>query len=717
MTAVLGLAAGCAGPPMVEAPLFDVRHRPIVLTERRALALPNAPPGTRFVRGWRFEESNEGFRAYQAGTEASIEIVQLAARERELLLEVAEGSGGVDAEVRVVGPAGELGRFALSGLVAVPLPADLGFGRVPLELEFSTGVELMRATLSVAAPPGALEIEGNDAFQSGWSAVDVVRWVEGGARLVGELDVPPKGSRLRRFTIAVDHGEGRAVDVFDSTTTPTTGGRHHWPFEVPLRDRPGLVRVRLTAEGGDSAGYWRGLRVVAPRGRPKSPPVRVPDPPRVIVVYVLDALRADHVGHLGSAIGASPCIDRLAAEGAAFTRHFSVAPNTGPATKALFTGHGFIVGRGLAASGPVTLAEGFAANGYVTASFSSNPHLSPSFGLTRGFEHVELLPLVQDHRTEGGVTINDSAVRVHASALSWLDERQDDDPLFLYLHTLQPHNPYTPPEPYPHMFVNDEAVRLDGRTRTLGAIRDLEREVSADDQDALRQRYAANLAANDAELCGLVEELERRFQGELMLVVTSDHGEELFDHDGVLHGYTLYDEMLHVPLVVWWPDVIAPRVIDHPTGTLDLHATLLSLVETPQPRAPEEGEPLWPSLLGATNTDGEPNLLFATAPGLRFAAMARSNRRKLVLCPRPRLAWGMGLGRGRTHEAEYLFDLETDPGEHSNLAGRSELEADWLWSRLQGWQATWRERQPPVFERTEVDEVTRRQLEALGYVD
>jgi arylsulfatase A-like enzyme len=255
---------------------------------------------------------------------------------------------------------------------------------------------------------------------------------------------------------------------------------------------------------------------------------------------------------------------------------------------------------------------------------------------------------------------------------------------------------------------------LDGRTRTLASIRDHERDVTLEDQDWVRQRYTANLAYNDAELCGLVEELERRYPGEVMLAVTSDHGEELFDHDGVLHGYTLYDEMLHVPLVVWWPGKVPLTVIDQATDTLDLHATLRGLVGQ---RRPENSNGLWGAIAGSAGTTGEPPLHFATAPGLRWAAMARSEWWKLILVPRPRLEWGMGRGRGRTHEAEYLFHLESDPGEHSNLAGWPSLEADWLWSRLQAWQAAWRARQPQEVDGRKIDEATKRQLEALGYVD
>lgn len=709
---VLVLACGRTTP--VKEPLVDSRHRPLVLTERRALALPNGPPGTRFVRGWRFEESDDGLSIRPAGTSASIEIVQLVARERDLVLEVAGDSGGAIASVHARAPGGQLGNFDLTGNVLIPLPANLGIGRVPIELEFSEAVELIGATVSAAAPRGRVEVEGVDVIQSGWSAVDFVRWVDGDARLVGELEPPPGMSPNQKFSVVIDRGDGQAVTVFETDVSKSARSGNVRFFDLPLLVESGLVRIRLTAEGRGPSARWRDLRLVGRRSQPTRLPEPAPDPPRLVVVYVFDALRADHIGHLGSKLGASPCIDRLASEGATFTNHYSVAPNTGPATKSLFTGYGFLLGRGLSASGPETLAEVFSGSGFVTASFSSNPHLSPSFGLTRGFDHVGFLPLDQDYSLGGEVTINDSAGRVHEATLRWLDGRRDENPAFLYLHTLNPHNPYTPPEPFPSRFVGAAAAGFDGRTRTLASIRDRERDVTLEEQDGVRQRYTANLAYNDAELCGLVEELERRYPGEVMLAVTSDHGEELFDHDGVLHGYTLYDEMLHVPLVVWWPGNVPPTVIDRATDTLDLHATLRGLVRR---RRPEESNGLWDAIVGSAGATGEQSLHFATAPGLRGAAMARSDGWKLILVPRPRLDWGMGRGRGRTHEAEYLFHLESDPGERSNLAGSPSLETDWLWSRLQAWQAAWRARQPQEVGRREIDEATKRQLEALGYVD
>ena len=545
--------------------------------------------------------------------------------------------------------------------------------------------------------------------------IDFVRWVEPGTRLVGEFVPPPNASSEQRFALVFGRGDGFLETVVEIQPLDRPTGER-FSLQIPTRETAGLVRIRLVAEGSGGAGRWRGLRLRSREPKKVTAVVRVPEPPRLVVVYVLDALRADAVGHLGSVPDVTPCIDRLAAEGAVFANHFSVAPNTGPATISLFTGYGFLRGRMIPEPGPQTLAEDFSDAGYRTVSISSNPHLSPSFGLTRGFEDVVFEAIDEDFHEEVRSTINNSAERVHRETLRWLDGLSADERAFLYLHTLNPHNPYTPPEPFPSRFVRLVGSSIDGGTKTLAAIRGRSMKVSPEDEQRIREWYTAGVAYNDDALCGLVEELNRRYRDDFLLVVTSDHGEELFDHEGVLHGYTLYDELLHVPLVVWWPGVVHPIRIGAATDTLDLTAALRALVMRRGVVGPTDGLDLWTEIGGAQATGGGPALHFATAPGLRRAAVARSGHWKLVLAPRPRFNWGMGKGRGRSHDAEYVFNLVDDPGERVNLAGTDDLEVDWLRARLQGWVDYWDSRQPEADD-SRPDEETRRRLEALGYVD
>jgi arylsulfatase A-like enzyme len=687
----------------------------MVFVEGRKLALPNSGPGNRFVNGWLFDKEPGGLTIEPAGGSARLEVIQLRSLSRTLALSTVGGAAGpaVTAEIG----SRQLEVRTSDSAVEISLPADLAQGRHLIDLVFAedADVRLSGAVVSAAVKAGGARVNGDEVVHHPWSVADFVRWVDADATLVGEFVPPPGATPDQRFALILDRGDGLLETVFEVRSMALSGERPV-PIRASLRKTAGLVRIRLLAEGDGPAGRWRRLRLQSRRPAPVVATPGVSNPPRIVVVYVLDALRADVVGHLGSDLGATPCIDRLAAEGAVFANHFSVAPNTGPATKSLFTGFGFLRGRTIPEGGPRTLAEDFAGAGYRTVSISSNPHLSPSFGLTRGFDEVLFEPLDEVFDDGHAPTVNDSAERVHRAALKWLDGVAAEDRVFLYLHTLNPHNPYTPPPPFPSRFLRTTGSWIDGGTKTLAAIRDRKTEVSPADEQRIREWYTAGVAYNDAALCGLIEELRRRFGDRILLVVTSDHGEELFDHGGVLHGYTLYDELLHEPLVAWWPERIRPTRTQTATDTLDLTATLRALIGSPQAAAEEDGEALWRLLDGGSVPSSSRALHFATAPGLRRAAMVRSGSWKLILAPRPRFGWGMGRGRGRTHDSEYVFNLVDDPGEERNLAGAADLEVDWLRLQLRAWMDAWQARQPAIDDSLP-DEETRRQLEALGYTE
>jgi len=695
--------------------LIDALQPPIVLMEARKLALPNRGPGNRFVSGWLFDSARGGPTIEPAGGSARLEVVQLRPRPRTLVLATSGDTVGVAVNAAIGSRRLEV--RTSESTIEIRLPGDLEQGRHVVDLEFAdrTRLAISGAALSTAAPSGKVDLDGDDIVHEPWSAIDFVRWVEPGTSLKGEFVASPNATPDQRFALTLDQGDGILETVVDIRPSSHPSGET-FSLQVPLRETAGLVRIRLVAEGRGAAGKWRGLRLRSHQPNPRTDLGSVPDPPRLVVVYVLDALRADAVGSPASDPGTTPCLNRIAAEGAVFSNHFSVAPNTGPATKSLFTGFGFLRGRTIPDAEPMTLAEDFAGAGYRTVSISSNPHLSPSFGLTRGFDDVVFEAIDEGFEDAVLPAINNSADRVHQAALKWLDGLQPEERAFLYLHTLNPHNPYTPPEPYPSRFVQAHRVSIDGGTKTLADIRERKREVSPEDERRIREWYTAGVAYNDDVLCDLVEELNRRYRGDFLLVVTSDHGEELFDHDGVLHGYTLYDELLRVPLVVWWPGAVRPIRIGAATDTLDLTAGLQALIEARRDENPQTGARMWTAISSGTEGVREPALHFATAPGLGRAAMVRSERWKLILVPRPRFGWGMGRGRGRTHDAEYVFNLTEDPGERINLAGSADLEVDWLRARLAGWVEYWDSRQPEADD-TLPDEETRRRLEALGYVD
>lgn len=715
---VLALLLGCSGTPSIPSgpvrPLIDGDHAPDILVERREIAWPPSLDGGRFLTGW-LAERRPGGRVLM-GQAARLELVNLEGKDRTLAIDFADPP--LQGKVRVRAGGREVGAFPLADPLEIPLPlSTLPLGRVPVDLTFEAGpVAVVAAAIRAPSTAGEAKVEGADLVQSGASLVDLVRPVSGGEVLVGSFAPPGSPRSGQSFELTLERGDGRVAQRF--SWTPGWWRRGRQTISLPVGEAKGFVRVRLRASGAGPAGRWQSLRLAggAMESREETAAEPRKDPPRLVVVYVMDALRADRPGYLGGLAEASPTWDRLAREGMAFRAHRSVAPNTLPSTKSLFTGRHFVARGGwklVPEDGP-TLAEIFRAAGYRTGLFSGNPHVSAAFGTDRGFEHTAPEVLIDSYAGAGGPPYNDNAARVDAAALAWLRSLPPGAKAFLYLHTIHPHNPYDPPDPFRSRFTAGIDSTLAGDTETLTGIKQKRIAASPADRKRLAGLYTGSFAYNDAELGGFLTGLAAWAPpAETLVAVTSDHGEELFDHGGVLHGYTLYEEMLRIPLVLWAPGRLRPAAVATPTNTLDLHVTLLELAGL-KPAKGAEGR----SLLRSGREDGEP-LRLAAASSLKGGIYAASSDHfKLVWAPRTGLGWGMGEGLGRSRDPEYLFDLVKDPGETVNLtgfAGTGGLEVAWLRSRLLAWvqrrDGAEEPGQPPV------DRETRDRLRALGYAN
>lgn len=707
--------AGCGSKVETSRPFIDSSHSADVLVEQRALSNPRSIDQNRLLRGWRFVRHEDRPRWIPNAPESVVEIVHLGRRPRQLIIEVKEYRTGDSVRVRV----GEnsLGSFPISERVEIDLPADLPLGRVAIKLGFSNRETTVLAGLSISpnAAKGAVVIEPGVIEQNGWSAVEAVHRVAAGARFTVDFHPPAMAEPGRRFVVAVQREHEPAVEIFSWDSGVTLEKTGLLNVDVPLGEAAGLVRIRLAAEGTGAIARWVDPRIVEIRNPPETDsPISPGEPPRLVVLYVMDALRSDHLERLAPYGILTPTLNGIATEGVSFVNHFAVAPNTPPSTRALFSGLVMLDDRQLPFPGPPRLAEVFRESGYRTVSITGNPHLSPELDLGTGFESVELLRVREDHNPEHPPTVNTSAEILHEAATRWIDDLGREERGFLYLHSMNPHNPYTPPPELEDRIAPSGSSDIDGRTRTLVAIRDLQREVNPADVDLLRGLYAACVAYNDRELTKLIDTINRSFDPEeVLLVITSDHGEELVDHGGVLHGYTLYDEMLRIPLIIRWPTRIAPTTIASLTNTLDLHGTLIELV-APGSGA-STGTPLWPRILDRDAPAPVHQVTFAAAPGLAGGLMARSRRWKLISVPRDGVRRGQGKGLGRSWDLEYVFDLESDPSELHNLAGASDLEVAWLRTRLMAWVKVQQALQPSPGDQV-MDDETRDQLKALGYV-
>lgn len=442
------------------------------------------------------------------------------------------------------------------------------------------------------------------------------------------------------------------------------------------------------------------------------------DPRPDIVLISIDSLRPDHLGAYGYAPPTSPTIDRLAAEGVVFENAVSTTSWTLPAHAAMFTGlydsaHGALDIDDRLAAGHTTLAESLRDAGYRTAGFFGGPFLHPTFGLDQGFE------VYRSAMTVVGDDAPDEAIRGYADYAShrdvtgprtverfrrWL-ETADPCPTFVFLHLWDVHYDYIPPERYVRLFDPDYEGEIDGvdfiRNEAISAgmaPRDLEHVVAL---------YDGEIRFTDDTIRQLLEDFERaRGLDDAIVVVTSDHGDEFFEHQRKGHQKTLFEEVVRVPLIVRWPGRAEAglRVADQ-VRLIDLMPTLLEAagVEEP-PRV--QGRDIAPLLSGGS-LPPQPALLELVCLG-RDQRAWRSNERKLILDRSAGLGW--------------LFDLVSDPREqHALQPGTPEFDARiaGLKARLDAELAAASAWGEAIGDRegAEVDADMLERLRALGYVE
>jgi arylsulfatase A-like enzyme len=380
---------------------------------------------------------------------------------------------------------------------------------------------------------------------------------------------------------------------------------------------------------------------------------------------MLDSCRADRLGTLGYPRATTPRIDRLAAdpEATVFARHFAQAPHTKASTASLFTSlypfeHGVYVedllteialapgrfrDRGLPESA-ATLAEGFRGAGYRTLAAVAIGHLSPASGFAQGFDRY-----LTAERSTGDLAYLDAALDFLAESTS---------PAFVYLHLRACHNPF-PASRRDAGFLRELAGEVDER-RLLGALdvgslefklalRSGAATLDERQRDYLSAVYDSTLRRVDEEYVGhAVDRLRREgLYDRTLLVLSADHGEELLEHGGYAHGHAVWNEIVHVPLVVKFarggrPPGLPARV-ERVTETIDLFPALLGAVGAPAP-ARISGRDLF------AGAEVEP-LAFAQAPGSWTVV---------------RMPWKVVVDEAARRAR--LFDLARDPGERADLA-------------------------------------------------
>lgn len=312
--------------------------------------------------------------------------------------------------------------------------------------------------------------------------------------------------------------------------------------------------------------------------RPPALPAGDPARPDILLVSI-DTLRADHLSAWGYERPTSPFLDRLAAEGQRYAHARSPSPWTLPAHTTLLTGqlpwtHGVTEDRFRLPETTPVLPEALGRAGYRTAGFVSTLYVSRIFGFERGFQHFEDFGIHDEKQNLGGSVRVD---RVVDEALTWWSRQPAGEPIFLFLHTYDAHYAYDPPEPFASTF--DRPPR-EGDARYKNYFHYLDKPLDADQLAHQRAQYDEAILWIDHQLARLDERL-RAAGRRVRWVVTADHGEEFGERGSWGHAHTLYAEQLHVPLIIGERGG-APgegRVVQGAVGLQDIAPTIASWAE------------------------------------------------------------------------------------------------------------------------------------------
>jgi arylsulfatase A-like enzyme len=401
-----------------------------------------------------------------------------------------------------------------------------------------------------------------------------------------------------------------------------------------------------------------------------------------VVYIVIDTLRADHLGCYGYKRNTSPNIDRLASEGVLFEHAFPSDVPTQPAYTSMFTGlrgiHTGIISHSyfetLSEDTPV-LPELLAQNGVTTAAVSTLYTMRRWFA--RGFEY-NMNPAAGNRRKLQQV----DAEEINAFAIPWIEEHKDE-PFFLFLHYWDPHGLYIPPEKYRGLFYDGDPYDPDNHSLdylkshpvwafTKAQVDSIGENIT--DLEYVISQYDAEIRYVDDQVQLVFDTLDRLgLSDDTLIILTSDHGESMGEHNFYFDHFEVYDTTIHVPLIMKHPQVlpkgkrvdeliqstvsIAPTVLNHCGFEPPAHMKGLDLVEI------AKGGPGYPEIV--------------SNQGLWTAKRAIRTKEWKLIKTSHKAFWD-------TPERE-LFKIDEDPGETVNLAESRPDVVDMLELRLHRW--------------------------------
>ncbi|MDP8235267.1 MAG: sulfatase [Candidatus Erginobacter occultus] len=456
---------------------------------------------------------------------------------------------------------------------------------------------------------------------------------------------------------------------------------------------------RSSSGRGKLRGRWRllagGLLIFGlSRCRPAAPG------PNIILISI-DTLRADRLGCYGYRFDTTPAMDRLASRSTVFRQAITPVPRTAPSVASILTGlyphtHG-VRSNWIPLPGEFpALAELLRNRGYRTAAIVGNYVLKRQYsGFDRGFELFDdRMPARELNRD----IWEKSASDITASALRWLEENREEQ-FFLWLHYQDPHGPYIAPPEYGDFFARSEEdpipADLVPAYQLLPWIPEQNGQVDA---EAYRASYDREIKYCDDAIGQLLGELTRLGLDDTVIILVSDHGESLGEHEYFFeHGGFIYDPSSRVVLIVHLPGLAGPGEVDGQVSVLSIAPTLLELAGVPVPA--EMAAPSLLPLLRGTKDRIEETIFIERLNKLKAV---RTSRWKYI--------------RNLQNSREELYDLKNDPGETQNLSELNPGICREMNRQLEAWMNP--ADRIPLTEVREmmIDKEDRKALRSLGYL-
>ncbi len=458
-----------------------------------------------------------------------------------------------------------------------------------------------------------------------------------------------------------------------------------------------ILEFVLSPRSSAASIVWERLALspAEPEARAAAGPPSLPGPPDVVLI-VLDAARFDIVARAIDGTQVAPRLAAFSREAVSFLQCYANAPYTTASMTTLFTGllpetHGV---RGLFSRLPGsvrTLPSWLRERDYVSTAVLGNV-VPESNNLVKDFDEVLSIRPSDPQVVENG---SDMAM---AAADGALDRMADDKRRFLYIHLLPPHRPYRPPTPFRDRFVrsgdySDAALKEAARDMEKYGLED------AATRNFLFGCYLNNTAYADHLLGGILDRLkDRGAYDDALIVVCADHGDAFGEHGTYGHNSNVIQEAVHVPLIVKLPGRKTSLEITDPVSLVDLLPTLAALLGLRK-------DPNWQGVpLPFSPGGGGARVVTSRAEGERLAAALIDGRFK----------YAFQLGR------DELYDLEADPGETENLAGREPLLTlrlkQELFRRIAANLALREKLGIPTSESREIPARIERELRTLGYL-